>query len=178
METGVKTTSTNAEIIPAQTAEAAWTWSTDTCACVSRDIPEVRVKSTWTSARVRHARMEALVQMSTTISPVNASLVLAGKRATSILMTVPQIHVKTAARVGIPWMTSGARARMVLLEKNVTSWLTIVRHPLVGMPEAVSTLSVATPVTAKTDIQEIIAKKVIPVHFFNFYHLNEYWSII
>lgn len=27
------------------------------------------------------------------------------------------------------------------------------------MPEAVSTLSVATPVTAKTDIQEIIAKK-------------------
>lgn len=46
METGVKTTSTNAEIIPAQTAEAAWTWSTDTCACVSRDIPEVRVKST------------------------------------------------------------------------------------------------------------------------------------
>lgn len=46
METDVKTTSTNAKIIRAQTAEAAWTWSTDTCACVSRDIPEVPVKST------------------------------------------------------------------------------------------------------------------------------------
>lgn len=46
METDVKTTSTNAKIIRAQTAEAAWTWSTDTCAFVSRDIPEVPVKST------------------------------------------------------------------------------------------------------------------------------------